>query len=105
MNDERATPPFCDAKGWGESYLPPDGLGGGVEIFHVWAALSFAQQITSASAGLQNRYLRRALDCWIPRSSAAELLHAFYEQAADPSADNSANWIGLAGKLQSLGVR
>ena len=106
-NDNYASPPFCDKQKYGEHFLPADGLGGGVEFFHPWAALNYAQEITDASAGkgLENRYLKRALDCWIPHDSFQGLAHALEAQAADGSMDNSWNWIMLLGKLQSLGVR
>lgn len=107
LNDNYATPPFCDASRWGGGYLPKDGLGGGVEIFHPWAALSYAAECTQESAGkgLDNRYLRRTLDCWTPHASWKSLALDLHRQASDPSLDNSMNWIGLLGKLQSLGVR
>ena len=107
MNDNFATPPFSDAERWGPNYLPSDGLAGGVEIFHPWAALSYAQEITndSAGAGLENRYLRRALDCAVPHKDWKSFVEDLHKQALDPSMDNSANWIGLLGKLQSLGKR
>lgn len=107
-NDERATPPFSDARHWGANYLPPDGLGGGVEITYPWAALDWASRITdggAAGTGLANRYLRRALDCATPRSNWSERLAEFGEGASNASTDNSANWAGLVGRLQSLGVR
>lgn len=107
MNDERATPVFSDATRWGPNYMPKDGLGGGVEIVTIWPALAFAAEISEGSSGkgLSNRYLKRALDCWIPRANPSDLLHAFYEQAADAYADTSVQWIGLAARLQSLGVK
>ncbi|MBL8860726.1 MAG: hypothetical protein JNK02_01845 [Planctomycetes bacterium] len=107
-NDERATPPFSDARHWGPNHLPEGGLGGGVEITYPWAALDWAARITEGGAagrGLANRYLRRALDCGTPRSNWSERLAEFAETASNPSTDNSANWVGLVGRLQSLGVR
>ena len=106
-NDDFASPPFSDAGRWGPDYLPPDGLGQGVEIFHPWAALSYVEEITRerAGAGLANKYLKRALDCAEPRASWREFLDGLHRQAADASLDNSPNWIGLVGKLQSLGER
>lgn len=105
--DDRVTPVFSDASRFGPNYLPPDGLGGGVEIVTIWPALQYVAEWTqdSAGRGLENRYLRRALDCWTPHASFAELLTAFREQASDPSQDGSAHGSGLAGLLQSLGVR
>jgi len=75
LNDDYETAPFCEQS---PEYLPPDGLGLGVEWYHPWAALSYAQEITDATAGsgLANRYLKRAIEC--------------------------GNWIGFLGKLQSL---
>jgi hypothetical protein len=101
LNDGYASPPFCDQDA---GYLPPDALGLGVEWFHPWGALSYAQQITegTAGAGLENRYLKRTLDCGKPHKSWKELMQDFAEQASDPSYDNSANWVGLLGKVQSL---
>lgn len=107
LNDERATPVFSDASRWGKDYMPADGLGGGVEIVTIWPFLAYLADWTQASAGagLDNRYLKRALECWTPHASFKDLLASFHEQAADPSNDNSVNWIGLVGMLQALGVR
>ncbi|MBI5362772.1 MAG: hypothetical protein HZA53_06305 [Planctomycetes bacterium] len=106
-NDDYASPPFSDVKRWGARYLPADGLCGGVEIFHPWQALAYASDATQGSAGkgLENRYLKRALDCWTGHASFATLLADLEQQASDPSQDNSSNWTGLAGRLQALGVR
>jgi hypothetical protein len=106
-NDGWKTPVFSDASRWGPGYLPPDGLENGIETFHCWQALSYAQEVTDgrSGTGLENRYLRRLLDCWIPHHDFGSLLHDLYDQANDPTYDNSPNWIGLAGKLQCLGVR
>jgi hypothetical protein len=107
LNDDRATPVFSDVQRWGPNYMPPDGLGGGVEIITIWPALSYVAQWTEGSAGkgLENTYMKRALDCWVPRASHDELLRAFADEASDPARDNSANWMGLAARLQALGVR
>jgi len=107
-NDERATPPFSDAKHWGANYLPADGLGGGVEITYPWSALDWASRITdggAAGSGLANRYLKRALECATPRSNWSERFAEFGQGASSVSTDNSASWAGLVGRLQSLGVR
>jgi len=108
LNDERKTPPFCDARHWGANHLPADGLGGGVEITYPWAALDWASRCTdggAAGTGLANRYLKRVLDCANPRASWSERLAEFGEGASNASTDNSANWAGLVGRLQALGVR
>jgi hypothetical protein len=107
MNDDYATPPFCDASRWGPNYLPEDGLGSGIEIFHEWMPLDYAQEITDDSAGhgLENRYLRRAIDCGNGHKDFRDLARDLEQQTENSSFDNSANWIGLLGKLQSLGVR
>jgi hypothetical protein len=108
LNDERKSPPFCDASRYGANYLPPDGLGGGVEIIYPWAALDWASRCTdggAAGAGIANRYLRRVLDCATPRATWTERLADFAEGASNASLDNSANWVGLVGRLQALGVR
>ena len=104
LNDDYQSPPFCDQS---PEYLPPDGLGLGVEWFHPWAALSYAQEITDSTAGkgLANRYLKRAIDCGRPHKNWRELVQDFAEQASDPSYDNSANWVGFLGKLASLQQR
>lgn len=105
--DEYITPPFCDVKRWGANYLPPNGLGGGVEIFHPWQALAYASDATQATqgAGLANRYLKRALACGVPHTDFNALLADFWKQRNDPSQDNSANWIGLAGRIQAAAGR
>jgi len=106
-NDGWKTPVFSDEDHWGSGYLPSDGLESGIEYFHCWQALSYAHQITNGRAGtdLGNRYLRRLLDCWIPHKDYSALLDDLHDQASDPSFDNSPNWIGLVGKLQTLDVR
>jgi hypothetical protein len=100
-NDDYQTMPFCSQE---TDYLPPDAFGLGVEWFHPWAALSYAQEITqgTAGSGLANRYLRRALQCGRPHANWRELVVDFGEQASDPSYDNSANWVSFLGKVQSL---
>lgn len=107
MNDDYATPPFSDAARWGPNYLPEDGLGSGIEIFHTWLPLAYAQEITNETAGrgLDNRYLRRTLDCGMGHKDWRDLVKDLHEQTTSSSFDNSANWIGLLGKLQSFGVR
>lgn len=104
-NDDYKSPPFSNASVYGPNYVPPDGLGGGIEFFHPWAALSWAAEITDgrAGSGLDNRYLKRALDCGHPHANWRALLDDFYEQASNTSFDNSANWIGLLARLQVLG--
>jgi hypothetical protein len=103
-NDDFASPPYSDATRWGADFLPPDGLGGGVEIFHPWQALAYASDATQAThgRGLDNKYLKRALDCWTGHTSFVALLASFATQQSDPSQDNSSNWTGLAGRLQAL---
>ncbi|MBL8859863.1 MAG: hypothetical protein JNL28_15255 [Planctomycetes bacterium] len=107
LNDDRATPVFSVAEKWGANYLPPDGLGGGVEIWTIWPTLQYVAEWTDPSAGkgLENKYLKRTLDCWTTHANYRELVESFHEQAADASSDNAQNWIGLAGVLQNLGVR
>jgi hypothetical protein len=140
MNDDYKTPPFCAQQ---PNYLPPDALSLGVEWYHPWAALSYAQEITDAwsastasaaskptagdavfqgkpreewrdlvyqpnpvrptgGAGLANRFLRRAIECGKPHKNLRELVLDFLQQATDPTYDNSANWVGLLGKIQTL---
>jgi hypothetical protein len=107
LNDDYATPPFCDAGHWGPNYMPEDGFGSGIEIFHVWLPLDYAQEITNetAGSGLENRYLRRTIDCGMGHKDWHDLVRDLHEQTSSSSFDNSANWIGLLGKLQCLGVR
>lgn len=107
MNDDFRTPPFCDEAHWGKNYFPPDGFGLGVEWYHSWAALEYASRITDGThgEGLMNRYLRRAIDCGKGHKGFKDLVADFGEQAADPTYDNSPNWIGLLGRLQALGLK
>lgn len=107
LNDERATPVFSDASRWGPNYLPPDGLGQGVEIWTVWAPLQYLADWTEGvdGSGLDNRWLRRALDCWKTHTNYSALLHSLFESASESWSDNAQNWIGLAGLLQNLGVK
>ena len=107
MNDNYATPPFCDEARWGKNYFPPDGFGLGVEWYHSWAPLEYASRITDGTAGegLANRYLRRTIDCGKGHKGFKDLIADFGEQASDPTYDNSYNWIGLLGRLQGLGLK
>ena len=57
---------------------------------------------STAGSGLANRYLRRAVDCGKPHKTLRDLIVDFMQQASNPTFDNSANWVGLLGKLQSL---
>lgn len=105
-NDPYETPPFADAAKWGPNYMPADGLGGGVETYHCFWALDWGRQISESSAGrgLDNKYLRRTLECWVPHKDFGELKKALEEQTRDESQDNSCNWIPFLGALQALGV-
>ena len=79
-----------------------------MEITYPWAALDWAARCTDGAAegsGLSNRYLKRVLDCATPRASWTERLAEFGDGASNASTDNSANWAGLVGRLQALGVR
>jgi len=107
LNDDRKEAVFSDAARWGANYLPKDGLGQGVEIWTVWPTLQYLSQWTqeTAGSGRNNKWLKRALDCWSTHASYAGLLKSFHEQARDASSDNAQNWIGLAGVLQNLGVK
>jgi hypothetical protein len=106
FNDDYKSPPFSDSARWGANYLPEDGLASGVETYHVWGTLSYAHDFSQAgAASLENRYLKRALECWTGHDGYASLLADFARQAGEPSNDNSANWIGFVGRLQNLGVR
>lgn len=104
-NDDYRSPPFSRPND--PNALPADGLGGGVEFFHPWAALSWAEEITreSQGAGKDNRYMKRALDVGKPHADWRALLDDFAEQMTNSSSDNSANWIGFLGKMQVLGLR
>jgi hypothetical protein len=139
LNDDYKTPPFCAQQ---PNFLPTDALSLGVEWYHPWAALSYAQEITDAwnasssaapkpkpsdavyegkpreewrdlvapaspmkptgGAGLANRFLRRAVECGKTHKNLRELILDFLGQATDATYDNSANWVGLLGKIQSL---
>jgi hypothetical protein len=92
---------------WGPNYLPPDGLGQGVEIWTVWPTLQYLSDWTDGrdGSGKNNKWLKRALDCWTTHATYAALLDSFHESAQDASSDNAQNWIGLAGVLQNLGVK
>jgi len=52
--------------------------------------------------GLANRFLRRAVECGRAHRNLRDLVLDFLQQATDPTYDNSANWVGLLGKIQSL---
>ncbi len=107
LNDDRKTPVFSDVERWGPNYLPPDGLGQGVEIWTVWPTLQYLSDWTDGrdGSGKNNKWLKRALDCWTTHATYAALLDSFHESAQDASSDNAQNWIGLAGVLQNLGVK
>lgn len=103
--DGYVEPPFSDAARWGPNYLPPDGTHGGVEFFHCWSALEYGMLITEPKfgSGLENKYLRRTLDCWKTFPNWRALMELQFTEAAKPSSDNSGNWAGFVGRLQALG--
>jgi len=98
-------PPFCDEDHWGPDHVPEHAFAGGVETFYLWWALEYGYLSNDTAAGLNNRYLRRILDCAEGSRSYGALLENLYASTRRTASDNSANWIGLAGRLQSLGVR
>ena len=106
-NDDYRTPPFADASAFGADYLPPDGLGGGIEGTHGLWALAWAREISEpeAGTGLQNRYLRRALEYGVPHADFGELARELEAQTREFSRDNSGNWAPFLAALQQLGVR
>ena len=96
-------PPFCDAARWGEGYLPQDGRTEALEMFHGWAILEYAMPISPQQGkGLANRYLARTLRLGNPARDYAQLLNRLFAGTAKSSTDNSANWVGLAGRVQAL---
>ena len=72
-----------------------------VVIVLVSAACSAAGRPTGGT-GLTNRFLRRAIDCGRPHKTWRDLVLDFMQQSSDPAYDNSANWVSLLGKIQSL---
>ena len=78
-----------------------------VDTTYVWEALSFAHAITDGEqgTGLENRYLKRVLSCGPGYTQYPNMLHGFYDQTSSPSVEDSKNWIGIVGKLRSLGVK
>lgn len=107
-NDDYRTPPFADAQSWGPAYLPPDGLGGGIECSSGLWLFDWARQISSPAAGtgLENRYLRRALEYGAPHKDFGELARSLEARARDLSADDpAASWSSFLAALQTLGVR
>jgi hypothetical protein len=106
LKDGWKEPPFCDEARWGPDYLPEEGLWGGVEDYHCWWALEYGMLATDGSrgSGLENRYLRRVLDCWIRPGGYDDLVRRLFADTGDLSSDNSGNWIGLVGRLQALGI-
>jgi hypothetical protein len=106
-NDDYATPPFADANKWGPNYLPPDGLGGGVELTYGLYLLDWARTLSEgkAGSGLENKYLKRALEYGVPHKDFASLAHDLEAQTRGFSEDNSASWAPFLATLQTLGVR
>lgn len=106
LKDGGKEPPFCDEERWGEAYMPEDGLYGGTENFHCWWALEYGMLASEETdgTGLNNRYLRRTLDSWIRPGDYPDLVRRLFVDTRDASSDNSGNWAGFVGRLQSLGV-
>lgn len=98
--------PFCDADAWGDGYLPEDGLDGGVENSYVWGPLEYGMLLAEPAPGteLGDRYLRRALDCGTGAGGFRELAQRLFADASRDSNDNSGNWAGFVGRLQTLGA-
>ncbi|MBK7643923.1 MAG: hypothetical protein IPJ19_12895 [Planctomycetes bacterium] len=106
-DDDYATPPFCDRARWGEAYLPPDGTGGGLELTHGWWVLEWASELSEpqAGVGLENKYLKRALEYGLPHSDYASLARELLEQLRDAAREGTTNSLPLYARLQSLGVK
>jgi hypothetical protein len=86
-NDDYKSPPFCAES---PDYLPPEALGLGVEWYHPWAALSYAQEITDSAgpATVANPYVTGPIDDGKPRPETPAL-------AVDPKATVSKAGSGL----------
>ncbi|MDP6761518.1 MAG: hypothetical protein QF860_01460 [Planctomycetota bacterium] len=100
--DDYATPPFSDARFWGADYFPEDGFhGDSVETTYGFAILALAADMSPAEGrGLENRFLRRTLELWKPRSDWEERRRSLTERFGEESHDNSPNCIGYLGRLQ-----
>jgi len=98
--------PYSDEAVWGPRYLPQDGLAGGVECLYTLAVLEYAATLSEprAGTGLENRYLRRILDCGSRFESPAAFLREAFARAARDASEEALNWEGLIGHLQALGV-
>ena len=98
--------PYSDESVWGVRHLPEGGLGGGVECLYTLAVLEYAATLSEprAGAGLENRYLRRILDCGSRFESPAAFLREAIARGARDSSEEAQNWEALIGRLQVLGV-
>jgi hypothetical protein len=97
-------PPFSDVETWGEDYMPADGRSSRGESLHGWQALDYAARTsqTEAGAGLENRYLQRALVYGAVHSDHRRLLEALWASTSRRTTDNSSGWMGIAGWLAEL---
>jgi len=96
--------PYGEESGLSLSLLPPDAFDGGVETTYVWAPLEYGMLIAQGEQGptLNDRYLRRTLACADQARRWEALLEGFFKAAERESNDNSGNWAGLVGRIQSL---
>jgi hypothetical protein len=97
-NDDYKTPPFADP--------PLDGWGGGIEGMHGLWVLAWARELSDRGSGLglDNRYMRRALEYGVPHKDFEALARELEEQSCEFSRDNSVNWAPFLAALQQLGV-
>ncbi len=104
LHDGYQTPPFSDAEHWGPNYMPADALKHDVDVNYVWQALAWAEEISREqhATGLENRYLRRSLACWLQYPSYEALLEALAASTSESSVELSKNWIGFYAKLRRL---
>ena len=98
-NDDYKSAPLAE--------LPPECRGGGIESTHGLWVLEWARELSDPGAGkgLENRYLRRALDYGLPHKDFGALMRDLEAQTREFSQDNSGNWAPFLAALQQLGVR
>ncbi|MCA8979338.1 MAG: hypothetical protein KDC14_04890, partial [Planctomycetes bacterium] len=102
LNDDYATPVFCDAERWGPNYMPEDGYNGGVETQYGFTVLSFAADWSAGpkGSGLENRYLERTLDLGEAARDWKSRFDGLVRNSSIPSLDQTQNLMGYLARLQ-----
>jgi len=103
LNDDYATPVFCDEDYWGPGYMPEDGYNGGVEGQYGFTVLSFAADWSAGvmGNGLKNRYMERTLDLGEAVRDWASRYEGLVRESSNTSLDQTQNLMGYLARLQT----